>query len=69
MDVFWWVVGEIYPLRETLTENFDINSANATESNEWTYERTNGKTKAIYPSYKFDSKAVVVMLFLFCVAL
>ena len=34
----------MYPLRETLTENFDVNSTNATESNERTNERTNKQT-------------------------
>ena len=52
MKAFWWVVREIYSLRETLTKNFDVNSTNVTESNERTntrtnertYERTNGQT-------------------------
>ena len=45
MNAFWWVVGEIYPLRETLTEDFDVNSTNATESNEQPNEHTNGQTE------------------------
>ena len=52
MKAFWWVVREIYSLRETLTKNFEVNSTNVTESNERTntrtnkrtYERTNGQT-------------------------
>ena len=33
-----------YQLGETLTENFDVNSTNATESKERTNEHTNGWT-------------------------
>ena len=44
MKAFWWVVREIYSLRETLTKNFDVNSTNVTESNERTNTRTNEHT-------------------------
>ena len=39
-------VGELYPLKETLTENFDVhvNSTHATECNERSNEHTNGRT-------------------------
>ena len=44
MKAFWWVVREIYSLRETLTKNFEVNSTNVTESNERTNTRTNERT-------------------------
>ena len=44
MNAFWWVVREIYWLRETLTKNFEVNSTNVTESNERTNTRTNERT-------------------------
>ena len=55
MNVFWYVVAEIYTTWETLTQNFDANSTRQKEvrtneqTNEQTYEWTNGKTKTIYP--------------------
>ena len=38
MDVFWWVVGEVYPTWETLMQNF------TNEMDEWTDELTNEHT-------------------------
>ena len=37
-------VGEILPIKGTSTENFEVNSTYATESNERTNEHTNGRT-------------------------
>ena len=39
MNAFWWVVGEIYPLRETLTEHFDVNSTKTKVTNGQTERR------------------------------
>ena len=38
------MVREIYPLRETLTKNFEVNSTNVTENNDQTNKQTNIRT-------------------------
>ena len=41
-----WLERYTYPLRETLTENFDKSSTNVTESNKQTNEHMNGQTES-----------------------
>ena len=59
MSAFWWVVREIYSLRETLTKNFEVNSTNVTESNERTNERTDERQGENYKPLGINAGGII----------